>query len=269
MARTDSSDAAAAAFQASRELPPDALSEWRAAISRHLAPRPGMRVLDLGAGTGTWATALASWYGISVVAVEPSAAMRARSRWGCMLGGHATALPLAPATIDGAWLSTVIHHLPDLPAAARELRRVLRPGAPVLIRNVFPGRHHGIGLFRYWPEAIAALDTFPSVATVRMAFTAAGFSYETLGPVRQVTAPSLAAIAATARRESHTPLMLISDSAYEAGIARLRAAAAQEGPVIDTLDLLVLRADRTGHVGVLRREALGGAGGTAGSIPGE
>lgn len=63
-----------------------------------------------------------------------------------------------------------------------------------------------------------------------------------------MTAPSLAAIAATARRESHTPLMLISDSAYEAGLARLRAAAATErGPVIDILDLLVLRsASETG-----------------------
>jgi SAM-dependent methyltransferase len=246
MARIGYSDTAAAAFQASRELPPDALSEWRAAIARHLAPQPGMRILDLGAGTGTWATALASWYGISVVAVEPSPAMRGRSRWPHMLGGHATALPLAAKTMDGAWLSTVIHHLPDLPAAARELRRVLRPGAPVLIRNAFPGRHHGIGLFRYWPEAIAALDTFPSIASVRTTFTAAGFSYVTLQPVRQVTAPSLAAIAATARRESHTPLMLITNSAYEAGLARLRAAAAtQQGPVIDTLDLLVLRANAT------------------------
>ena len=245
MARTDYSDVAAAAFQASRELPPGALSEWRATIARHLAPRPGMRVLDLGAGTGTWAAALASWYAINVVAVEPSAAMRARSRWPGMLAGHATALPLAPATMDGAWLSTVIHHLPDLPAAARELHRVLRPGAPVLIRSAFPGRHHGIGLFRYWPEAIAALDTFPSVTSVRTAFAAAGFSYVTLQPVRQVTAPSLAAIAATTQREAHTPLMLISDDAYQAGLARLRAAAAtQPGPVIDSLDLLVLRAGR-------------------------
>jgi SAM-dependent methyltransferase len=163
MARIEYGDAAAAAFRACREMPPDALSEWRAAIARHLAPQPRMRVLDLGAGTGTWATTLTGWYGISVVAVEPSPAMRARSRRGCMLAGDASALPLAPTTMDGAWLSTVIHHLPDLPAAARELRRVLRPGAPVLIRNAFPGRHHGIGLFRYWPEAIAALDTFPSI----------------------------------------------------------------------------------------------------------
>ena len=162
-----------------------------------------------------------------------------------MLAGHAAAVPLGAATMDGAWLSTVIHHLPDLPAAARELRRVLRPGAPVLIRSAFSGRHQGIGLFRYWPEAIAVLDTFPSVASVRGAFAAAGFSYVALESVRQVTAPSLAAIAATARRESHTPLMLITDGAYQAGLARLRAAAAtQQGPVIDTLDLLVLRARR-------------------------
>src|SRR5579862_3488274 len=106
MARTGYSDAAAAAFQASRELPPDALSEWRAAISRHLAPQPHMRVLDLGAGTGTWATALAAWYGINVVAVEPSPAMRARSRWPGILAGHATALPLAPAFMDDDRVTT-------------------------------------------------------------------------------------------------------------------------------------------------------------------
>lgn len=245
MARIQYGEAAAAAFQASRELPPDALREWRAAIARYLAPRAGMRILDLGAGTGTWAATLASWYGISVVAVEPSPAMRAHARCRYMIAGHATAIPLAPATMHGAWLSTVIHHLPDLPAAARELRRVLRPGAPVLIRNAFPGRHHGIGLFRYWPEAITALNTFPSIAQVSTAFAAAGFSYVALEPVQQLTAPSLAAIAATARRESHTPLMLISDSAWEAGLARLRAAATtQPGPVTDTLDLLVLRNGR-------------------------
>jgi SAM-dependent methyltransferase len=260
MARIDYGEAAAAAFQASRELPPDALSEWRAAIARYLAPRPGQRVIDVGAGTGAWATALADWFGVSVVAIEPSPAMRARARCGSMLGGTADALPLAAATMDGAWLSTVVHHLPDLPAAARELRRVLRPGARVLIRAAFPGRHHGIRLFRYWPEAVAALETFPSVADVRAAFAAAGFGYVALEPVRQVTASSLATIAASARRETHTPLMLISDSAYEAGLARLRAAAAvQQGPVVDTLDLLVLQAgDEGGRDDDRRQDGQGG-----------
>jgi SAM-dependent methyltransferase len=238
-------EAAAAAFQAHRELPPDALAEWRAAIARHLTPRPGMRVLDVGAGTGTWAMALSGWFGFDVIAVEPSPAMRARSRFPGLLAGEATALPLPAGSIDGAWMSTVIHHLPDLPAAARELRRVLRPGAPVLIRSAFPGRHEGIGLFRFWPEAVAALDTFPSVSEVRAAFATAGFGYAALEPVRQVTSSSMATVAATIRREAHTPLRLISDDAYRAGLARLQAAAAEPGPVIDTLDLLVLRAAPT------------------------
>jgi ubiquinone/menaquinone biosynthesis C-methylase UbiE len=242
MSQTVYDDAAAAAFQATREVPDDGLGDWRAAIARHLAPRPGMRVLDLGAGTGAWATALANWYGVRVVAVEPSPAMRTRARCPGLVGGHAGALPLGRATLDGAWLSTVIHHLPDLAGAAHELRRVLRPAAPVLIRSAFPGRHQGIGVFRYWPEAVAVLDTFPSVTDVCAAFGQAGFSRAALESVPQVTALSLAAVAASMRREAHTPLMRISDDAYEAGLARLRAAAAAEpAPVIDALDLLVLR----------------------------
>ena len=143
--------------------------------------------------------------------------------------------------MDAAWLSTVVHHLPDLPAAARELARVLRPGAPVLIRSAFAGRCQHIGLIRFWPETAAVLDTFPSVAEVHAAFGAAGFSRAALQPVRQVTASSLAVLAATIRREAHTPLTLISDAAYQAGLARPRAAATTDArPVIDGVDLLVL-----------------------------
>ena len=237
----DYNERAAAAFEACRQLSHSGLTRWRAAIARHLEPWPGMRVLDVGAGTGMWATALAGWFGITVVAVEPSAAMRARSACPTMIGGDALALPFGPATMDAAWLSTVVHHLPDLPAAARELARVLCPGAPVLIRSAFAGRCQHIGLIRFWPETAAVLDTFPNVAEVRTAFGAAGFSRTALQPVRQVTASSLAVLAATIRREAHTPLTLISDAAYQDGLARLRAAATTDTrPVIDSLDLLVL-----------------------------
>jgi len=158
------------------------------------------------------------------------------------VAGHAGAIPLADACVDGAWLSTVVHHLPDLPAAAAELGRVLRPGAPVLIRSAFPGRHGRITLFRFFPEAVRVLDSYPSVAAVRAAFATAGFEQVALEPVPQVSAASLRQAAEQMRRDAHTPLKLISDAAYEAGLARLRAAAATEtGPVVDTLDLLVLR----------------------------
>jgi SAM-dependent methyltransferase len=237
----DSGDAAA--FAATRHLPGDALADWRAAVTRHLHPGPGMRLLDLGSGTGSWARAFRSWWpDVTVLAVEPSAAMREHAVFRPVEAGDAAHIPLGDAAVDGVWLSTVIHHIADLDAAAREIRRVLKPGAPVLIRSAFAGRHESITLSRYFPEAVAVLDRYPGVAAVEAAFRAAGFTTTGFEPVPQVTAPSLGHAAAALRREAHTPLQLITDEAYARGLQRLRdAARTATGPVVDSLDLLVLR----------------------------
>ena len=133
MARISYDDQTAAAYKAVREVPRDGLGAWREAVRRHLRPSPGMTVVDIGAGTGAFAAAFSDWFDLAILAVEPSAAMRAQipRRPGVrVLGGHASALPLPDHSADGAWLSLVIHHIPDLEAAACEIRRVLRPGAP-------------------------------------------------------------------------------------------------------------------------------------------
>ncbi len=119
---------------------------------------------------------------------------------------------------------------------------MLKPGAPLLIRSAFAGRQEAISLFRWFPEAVAVLDSYPSIAGVEAAFATAGFATAGCEPVSQVSAPSVAAAASQLRREAHIPLQLISDEAYAAGVARLaEAARAQGGPVVDALDLLVLR----------------------------
>ncbi|MEU6020072.1 methyltransferase domain-containing protein [Micromonospora sp. NPDC047134] len=243
MARIAYDEADAAAFEANRHLTDDGLAAWRAAAVRHLDPHPGMRVLDLGSGTGSWARAFHTWWPeVEVVAVEPSAAMRARSVFTPVLAGDAEQIPLPDGSIDAGWLSTVIHHVPDLTAAAQEIRRVLRPGAPVLIRSVFAGRPEGITLFRYFPEAVGVLDTYPSIAQVEAAFAEAGFATVAVEQVPERTAASLREAAVGLRREAHTLLQLIDDQAYAAGLRRLhRAAQVESGPVIDALDLLVLR----------------------------
>jgi ubiquinone/menaquinone biosynthesis C-methylase UbiE len=243
MARIGYTHRDAAAFEATRHLSDHGLTAWRAAVTRHLDARPGTRLLDIGAGTGMWARAFTDWYGnVDVIAVEPAEAMRARCLHPRVVAADAANLPLADGCLDAAWLSTVIHHLPDLTAAARELRRVLRPGGPVLIRSAFAGRHHAITLFRFFPEAIRVLNTYPSVDDVQAAFATAGFGTVAFEQVPQTTAPSLHEVAATIRREAHTPLQLITDDEYATGLARLRHAARTEsGPVVDALDLLVLR----------------------------
>ena len=133
MARISYDEQTAAAFKAVREVPRDGLSEWREAVRRHLRPSPGMTLVDIGAGTGVFAAAFSDWFGLTVLAVEPSAAMRdqiPQTQAIQVLEGNANALPLPDESADAAWLSLVINHVPDLGAAAHEIRRVLRPGAP-------------------------------------------------------------------------------------------------------------------------------------------
>lgn len=71
---------AAAAYRRGRELTPAALEEWCAAVGRYLPAEGGLPVLDLGAGTGVFAEAFARRFGVTVLAVEPSAAMRGQAR---------------------------------------------------------------------------------------------------------------------------------------------------------------------------------------------
>src|SRR5512132_3821405 len=148
MARIRYDQETAVAFKAVREVPREGLAEWREAVRRHLRPSPEMMLVDIGAGTGAFATACNEWFGLGVLAVEPSAAMRdqiPRTPAIQVFEGDASALPLPDESADAAWLSLVVHHVPDLEAAAREIRRVLRPGAPVLIRQGFPDRYEPSG----------------------------------------------------------------------------------------------------------------------------
>ncbi|GHH41489.1 class I SAM-dependent methyltransferase [Lentzea cavernae] len=227
----------AASYRVAREIPVEALAPWRDAVEPYL--RPDRVVLDLGAGTGLFVRAFAAWFPeVPVVAVEPSADMRAASGLP-MLAGDACAVPLPDSSVDVVWMSTVIHHVRDLPAAGRELRRVLRPGGVVVLRSLFRERHGGIGLFRFFPEAVRGLPGFPTVREVAQGL---GFAVERLEAVPQVTASSLADKASTVRQEADTLLRSLTVEEFEAGRERLRAAAAVEsGPVVDHLDLLVLR----------------------------
>ncbi|MFE1318623.1 class I SAM-dependent methyltransferase [Kitasatospora phosalacinea] len=236
----------AADYRAARELPREGLTAWREAIAEHAAPRPGTTLVDVGAGTGAFATAFRDWYGVHVLAVEPAPAMRELIPAGegvTVLDGRAEQLPVADAAADAAWLGSVLHHLADLDAAARELHRVLRPGAPVLIRNAFPGRCERDLRVRYFPETAAGIDDYPSVQRVTEAFAATGFTRVALRSLPQRSAPTLAAYAAGLRRAADGKLRALDDVAWEAGLARLRRAAAErpEEPAVSWMDLLVLQ----------------------------
>jgi ubiquinone/menaquinone biosynthesis C-methylase UbiE len=94
----------------------------------------GLQVLDLGCGHGMAAVVLAR-RGASMTAVDVSVAYLAEARQRALANGvqvhlvqaNGERLPFPSATFDRIWGHAILHHL-DLPVAAREIQRVLRPG---------------------------------------------------------------------------------------------------------------------------------------------
>jgi ubiquinone/menaquinone biosynthesis C-methylase UbiE len=234
-------------YDRGRALSFEDLRDWRAALGPHLHGRE--RLLDVGSGTGRWTEAFSRWFDIGIVGIEPAAGMRREAARKPRpprveyLGADGRRIPLRGASCDAAWLSNVIHHIDDLAACARELRRVLKPGAKVLIRSAFPGRLDRISLFRWFPGARAVAETFPTVEATVAAFAAAGFAQHSLQALPQVSAPGLRAACARVRLRADTTLVALDDDEFAAGLRAMEAAAAAESspvPIVDHLDLLVM-----------------------------
>jgi SAM-dependent methyltransferase len=112
--------------------------------------RPGMRVLDCGAGPGTITCGLADVVApgevigidFSPVQVERARALASeRSVANVRFEvGDIHRLPFADASFDVAFANAVLMHLRDPVAALREMRRVVRPGGIVAARD------HGVHL---------------------------------------------------------------------------------------------------------------------------
>ena len=212
-----------------------------------VAAVPPGPVVDVGAGTGIWSPALARWTQRDVVAVEPAPGMRRHAAAAPVPGVHHVAarvprLPLRAGSCAGAWLSAVLHHTGDLGACARELRRVLAPGAPVLIRGAFAGRLDNLPQAHYFPEVRRRFDRYPSVEATEAAFGEAGFRRRRFETVEEHT------IDLTEwrrllpdQRRSDTALVQLTDDEFTTGLRRVDAdiAAGRTRPRT-ALDLLVL-----------------------------
>ena len=98
-------------------------------LARAALPHPPARVLEVGCGRGELARAL-STDGYDVVAVDPDAPEGAIFRRTTLesLGDE--------GPFDGAFASLALHHVDDLGAALDKLHSLLRPGAPLVVREL-------------------------------------------------------------------------------------------------------------------------------------
>jgi demethylmenaquinone methyltransferase/2-methoxy-6-polyprenyl-1,4-benzoquinol methylase len=107
--------------------------------------RAGMRVVDVGTGTGLVAREAARICGnpANVTGVDPSVGMMAHARVPegvNMVEGVAEAIPSPDSHYDFLSMGYALRHVVDLRATFQEYRRVLAPGGRLLILEVTPPR---------------------------------------------------------------------------------------------------------------------------------
>ncbi len=109
---------------------------WRLDVVEAVDPRPGQRILDLAAGTGTSSVPFAA-AGAIVVPTDLSDGMlqvgKRRLPQLPFIAGDALRLPFADDSFDAVTISFGLRNVEDAAAALTELLRVTRPGGRLVI----------------------------------------------------------------------------------------------------------------------------------------
>jgi demethylmenaquinone methyltransferase/2-methoxy-6-polyprenyl-1,4-benzoquinol methylase len=182
---------------------------WKATLVALAEVRPGVRALDLAAGTGDIAFGLAA-KGARVAALDVThrmlliaSAKRPASAEVTFVTGDMMALPFRDGTFDLVTTGYGIRNVPAIDPAIAEIRRVLRPGglllsldfdrpAHPLVRGLYLGYltvvgsilgwllHRDPDTYRYIPESI---KRYPGAAGVAAMLGRAGFDESRVMPL--------------------------------------------------------------------------------------
>ncbi len=232
-------DHLAEAYGRNRAVHPDVLT----ALIERGGVAEGSRVLEIGCGTGNYISAIASATGAVCTGIDPSAEMLRRARANPALPKNRMAerpevtfvragaedVPLADRQFDLVYSVDVIHHIEDRDAAAREAFRLLKPGGTLMIvteseddlRNRTPH-------VTYFPDTVEVeLERYPSLETIERELEAAGME---IGAEIAVSRPRQVEEIVAYRDKAYSSLHLISEEAFDRGLARM-AADLERGPI--------------------------------------
>lgn len=239
-------------YVTARELPAESVATWREAIRELLPPSAEIRrVIDLGCGTGRFSALVAELYSAPVIGVDPSLRMLAhrevpaasRCRF---VAGSAEAIPLATGSTDLVFLSMVYHHLRSVPQALDEMRRVLREGGHVLVRNPTRESHEeGLEYLRCFPEAMALeRRRMPSRQALTQVFLDGRFSSVSHRIVYHRFASSHADLLRKISLRGLSSLEAIPDDAFARGLRNLAQYCREQErgePIDEPVELFVFR----------------------------
>jgi ubiquinone/menaquinone biosynthesis C-methylase UbiE len=226
------------------------MSRWVSLVREVIPHLAGALLVDLGCGSGRFTAPLAEQLGIPVIGVDPSrkmlleAARNSRASLVEYREGSAESIPLEARSATLIFMSNAIHHVKRLDKALREMYRVLQPHGIVFIRNYALENLASLQYLRFFPEAMqTSRDMLWSRRAMAERFTAEGFATLSQGTVRQESSPDFEAYLGKIESRVYSDLALISDEAFNRGVARMRNAGQSfgGGPVLEEVDYFVFQ----------------------------
>jgi len=223
---------------------------WSAAMTGWVDPR-GRTVADIGCGGGVYSAAWLDLGAAAVVGVDSSEPLLATAREdGARPGlsfvlGDAAATGLPAGSVDVVFARALVHHLPDLGAAAAEAFRLLTPGGRYVVQDRTaadveqpPSPRHVRGwFFAVHPRLLAVEQARrPEPAAVTAAFTGAGFTElaeHTLWETRRVHPDREALLAEVRGRVGRSILHELDDAELAELTGRMRAELPAGEPVVE------------------------------------
>jgi ubiquinone/menaquinone biosynthesis C-methylase UbiE len=237
-------------YDRARGLSQAGLRLWVDRLTSHVPRQEIKEIIDLGCGTGRFSAALADAFSARVTGIDPSEKMldeaRRKDVWNVVLRrGSGEALEAADGSVDLIFLSMVFHHLSDPDRTAREAFRVLRSGGFMVVRNSSRERGATYAAARFFPSYAALVDELlPSVAAMTATFVGSGFVQTAHEVVASPSAANWFDLAERVALRGESLIARLSEAEFAAGLAAIRAYAAEADPtqtITESVELLVFR----------------------------
>ncbi len=186
-------------------------------------------ILDFGCGTGNYLDSIQRLYGCRCCGVEPSDGMRTiahekKNSLDIRKGDHRS-VPFHDETFDFAFMTDVIHHVPELALMFSTLWRVLKIGALLCVVTESHAQIAARFYNRYFPSLVAnERRRYPDVQQLVDTAAASGFRHEETEVLSASTQATITEqFLKNVEEKNYSMFRLLDEGEYATGLARLRS----------------------------------------------